>query len=753
MGTDTKSSISITRSDITSVLRHDLPASLVVFLVAVPLSLGIAAASGAPLVAGLVAAVVGGVVAGFLGGSVVQVSGPAAGLALVVADLVVRYGWRATCMITLLAGALQLVLGVFRIARAALAVSPAVVHGMLAGVGVVIALSQLHVVLGGSPQSSAIANLTELPRQITENHNDAVLAGLLTILVLVVWARLPRRPRAVPAPLAALAVTAVTSLALGWDVTRVDLSASLDGWSSPVWPRGDWHGIVAAVVLVALLAGVESLLCAVAVDRLHGGRRADLDRELTAQGAANMVTGALGGLPVAGVIMRSTTNARAGARSRWSTILHGLWILLFCLGLGWTITFIPMEALAALLVFIGVQMVDIGHIRNLRGHGEVPVYAVTMAGVVLLGLAEGVLFGLGLAALLALRRLTSVTVDSREDSQGHWHVMIGGSLTFLGVPKITAELRTIPAGAEVELDLNIDFMDNAAFEAVHAWRQDHERGGGTVTVDEIHDEWYAMAASGGRVFPAKTPPRAPDRWWLPWSHRRRRLRAAAGVPAPARNTPEGIATPEALAVPELLAGAGEFHLRTAPLIRPVLHGMARAQKPSHLFITCADSRIVPNLITSSGPGDLFTVRNIGNLVPRRGASAPDDSVAAAIEYATAELGVRTITVCGHSGCGAMVALLSGGETTGELPALDRWLRHGHHSLARFIATESDGADGGPLDRLCRINVIQQLENLRTHPGVDHLVRTGRLDLVGLYFDIGAARVHVLDQPPAQVAPL
>nr|BFE81600.1 hypothetical protein GCM10020093_042010 [Planobispora longispora] len=199
------------------------------------------------------------------------------------------------------------------------------VHGMLAGVGVVIALSQLHVILGGSPQSSAVANLAELPRQITENHNHAVLAGLLTILVLVVWTRLPRRLRAVPAPLAALSATAAASIVLGWDVTRVDLSASLEGWAAPAWPQGDWHGIAAAVVLVALLAGVESLLCAVAVDRLHGGRRADLDRELTAQGAANMVTGALGGLPVAGVIMRSTTNVRAGraAAGRRSCTVSG----------------------------------------------------------------------------------------------------------------------------------------------------------------------------------------------------------------------------------------------------------------------------------------------------------------------------------------------------------------------------------------------------------------------------------------------
>ncbi|WP_433240766.1 SulP family inorganic anion transporter [Streptosporangium sp. CA-135522] len=752
MRADTLSDVTTTWSRVASVLRHDLPASLVVFLVAVPLSLGIAVASGAPLAAGLISAVVGGVVAGSLGGSAVQVSGPAAGLSLVVAELVATYGWRATCMIVFLAGALQLLLGLFRVARAALAVSPAVVHGMLAGVGAVIALSQLHVVLGGSPQGSAIENLIELPQQIADNHSHAVFVGLLTIAVLVSWTRLPRGLRGlriVPAPLAALLVASVTAGVLGWDITRVDLSKSLGQWAMPVWPRGDWHGIAAAVMLVALLAGVESLLCAVATDKLHDGRRSDLDRELTAQGVANMVTGALGGLPVAGVIVRSTTNVRAGARSRWSAVLHGVWILVLALLLGWTVRLVPMEALAALLVFIGVQMINMGHLRNLRGHGEVPVYLTTMAGVVLIGLAEGVLIGLGLAALSALRRLTWVTVRARPEPDGRWHVLIGGSLTFLGVPRLTSELRAVPAGAAVELDLNIDFMDNAAFEAIHAWRHDHERGGGTVDIDEIHDEWYSMAASGHRMFPAKTPPRAPERWWLPWAHRRRGRPAPTPPLVPTQHTP----AESSPAVPDLLAGAREFHRRTAPLVRPFLHAMARKQEPSHLFITCADSRVVPNLITASGPGDLFTLRNIGNLVPRLGSAPADDSVAAAIEYATGALNIRTITVCGHSGCGAMAALLSGGEKTSSLPTLGRWLRHGNHSLARFVATESDGADDGPLDRLCRLNVIQQLDNLRTYPQVDRLVRAGRLQLVGLYFDIGTARVHLLEQPPLTTSPL
>jgi carbonic anhydrase len=723
-----------TLSSVLRTLRYDVPASLVVFLIAVPLSLGIAMASGAPFAAGLIAAMVGGIVAGALGGSAVQVSGPAAGLSLVVADLIQTYGWRATCMITLLAGLVQLLLGVFRAARAALAVSPAVVHGMLAGVGVVIALSQLHVVLGGQPQRSALANIVELPAQLAAMQGHTVAVGLLTIAVLALWTRLPRRVRAVPAPLAALLVAGVTAWGFGWDVTRIDLSGTVTEWAFPVLPQGDWHRIVVAVLLVALLAGTESLLCSVAVDGMHGGPRADLDQELSGQGVANMVSGALGGLPVAGVIVRSTANVQAGGRTRVSAILHGVWVVVFALGFGWTIKLIPMEALAALLVFIGVQMVNLAHVRKVHGHGEVPVYLVTMAGVLVLGLAEGVLAGLALAALLALRRLTWVTVKTRVEQDGRFHATISGSLTFLGVPRLTSELRSIPAGTAVDLDLNIDFMDNAAFEAIHSWRLDHERLGGSVDIDELHDEWYTMAASGTRLSRAKTPPRGAERWWLPWAHRHHR-----SAPRPAS------------VECQLTAGAREYHRRTAPLVRPIFTELARKQRPTHLFITCADSRVIPSLITASGPGDLFTVRNIGNLVPRRGSEPRDDSVVAAIEYATQVLGVHTITVCGHSGCGAMGGLLSGGVKAGGLPALRRWLRHGYHSLATFVETADGPLDSGALDRLCRVNVQQQLENLRTYRKVDEQVRSGQLELVGLYFDIASARVHMLPPLPSTMS--
>ncbi|WP_239116930.1 SulP family inorganic anion transporter [Planotetraspora phitsanulokensis] len=746
------------------MLRNDGPASLVVFLVAVPLSLGIAVASGAPIAAGLVAAVIGGVVAGAMGGSVVQVSGPAAGLALVVAELVHKFGWRVTCMITLLAGLLQLLLGLARVARAALGVSPAVVHGMLAGVGIVIALSQVHIVLGGKPQSSALDNVLALPAQIVNHHGHAVLIGLLTVGVLLVWRRLPK-VRVVPAPLAALLIAAVPAALLGC-LTKIDLSGGFSSLQHPLLPQGEWFAVVSAVLLVALLAGVESLLTCVASDRMHSGPRANLDRELTAQGVANVISGACGGLPVAGVVVRTTTNVRAGARSRWSAVLHSVWILVFVTAFGWLIGLIPMEALAALLMFIGVQMVNLGHARNLRNHREMPIYFVTMGGVVVIGLAEGVAIGLGLAALLALLRLTRVSVRAWAADDGRWRIAVDGSLTFLAVPRLTKALAAVPAGAAVDLDLNIDFLDNAAFEALQAWRLEHERGGGTVDVDEVHGEWYVNARSGARTSPGKTHMRH-DQWWLPWAYRRGGLDTAS--PSGAEREPGhadradapddadaqaavlgavpvagGEQADDDPALPGLIEGTREFQRRTAPLMRPLLHGMARRQAPTHLFITCADSRVVPNLITASGPGDLFTARNIGNLVPRAASAPPDESVTAAIEYAVGVLEVRTITVCGHSGCGAMSALLG---TTPDLPGLRGWLRHGRLSLDRFRSfEESEDAlsDASRLDLLCRINVMQQLDNLRTHPLVDEHVRSGRLELTGLYFDIGTARVHVLD---------
>ncbi len=477
-----------------NLFRRDLPASLVVFLVAVPLSLGIALASGAPIIAGLIGAVAGGIVTGLLAGSPMQVSGPAAGLTVVVAGLVGQFGWETMCLITACAGGLQLLLGWLKVARGALIIAPAVGHGMLAGIGISIALAQIHVVLGGGPVSSPLKNLIRIPETLGVMNPAAAGLGVLTIVILVVWKKLSIPAlKAIPGPLVAVVAGTAVSAFAKLDVKRVDLPDKFE--LTKLAPPADWGAFAIAVVTVAVIASIESLLCAVATDKLHSGQRSNLDKELSAQGAGNLVSGLLGGLPITGVIVRSSANISANAASRWSAVLHGVWILLFAAFLGSVIEQIPLAVLAGLLVHVGVNLVNLHHIRDLQVHGEHLIYYATVAGVTCVNLLAGVGFGLALSVFFALRRLsnTQVTMEQRD---GKWHVQITGTLTFASVPKLNAELSRIPAGQPVDIDLAVDFIDHAAFESLHGWRQNHEKTGGHVDIDETHEEWYKPAAEG-----------------------------------------------------------------------------------------------------------------------------------------------------------------------------------------------------------------------------------------------------------------
>ncbi len=485
-------------------LRRDLPASLVVFLVAVPLSLGIAFASGAPIIAGLIGAVAGGIVTGLLAGSPLQVSGPAAGLTVVVAGLVHQFGWETMCLITACAGVVQLLLGWFKVARGALIIAPSVVHGMLAGIGISIALAQIHVVLGGSPQSSPVVNLLGIPKQLGLVNMQAATLGFLTIAILIVWKRLNVPAlKAIPGPLVAVVAGTVVSILMKMDVKRVDMPEKFE--LTKLAPPEHWGPFITAVLTVAIIASIESLLCAVATDKLHSGVRSNLDKELRAQGAGNLVSGLLGGLPVTGVIVRSSANIIAGGVSRWSAIFHGVWVLIFAVFLGGLIESIPLAVLAGLLVHVGVNLVNFHHIKELMKHNEILIYWATVLGVTCVNLLAGVGIGLGLSVFFLLRRLSNTDVKVVQ-GEGKWHVQIGGTLTFASVPRLNAALSTIPAGHNVDIDLAVDFIDHAAFEALHGWRENHEKTGGLVDIDETHEEWYKPAKAGtprkGKSLPA-----------------------------------------------------------------------------------------------------------------------------------------------------------------------------------------------------------------------------------------------------------
>ncbi|MET7646350.1 SulP family inorganic anion transporter [Streptomyces sp. NPDC005426] len=850
----------------------DLSASITVFLLAVPMSLGLAVAMDAPLEAGLISAAVGGIVAGLLGGTPLQVSGPSAGLTVVTAELIQIYGWRTTCSITIGAGLLQIVLGSLRTARSALAVSPAIVHGTLAGIGVAIALAQLHIVLGGSPQSSAVSNALHLPAQLERVAPAAPLIGGLTVAVLVLWPRIPglagRIMRRIPAALAAVAMaTAVAALAAP-SIARVDLPS----WRShalPEMPQGPVLGLATAVFTMMLVASLESLLAAVAVDKLAADRsrerstasvvagddgqpaepatgipganpvaaappvkRADLDRELRAQGIANAVSGLLGGLAVSGGAVRSSANVRAGATGRASTVLHGVWVLLATGFLVTALEWIPLAALGALVMVVGIQMVNFAHIRNVHRHREFLVYGATITGVLLFGVLKGVTIGIAVAVAVALQRLarTRITVS---DHAGQHVVSVRGQLTFLAVPRLSRALGQLPQEADVVVELDGFFMDHAAYELIHDWSIAHAAHGGRVAF---------TGRSGGKIAEPPSAAHSCCRPWTPWrNHHCHDRPENMPVAAPAARTQAHGGTggsaalpvtatapavtletasdadpvPPAVAPPEpgpahavshahgadldgtrpgpfpptpqslhrtqgdtpqpapdhpgdftpdhraartsptgsqrLISGLTSFQRHTAPLVRSELARLAReGQHPSQLFITCADSRLVTSMITASGPGDLFTVRNIGNLVPPPDSETGDHSVGAAIEYAVDVLGVESITICGHSGCGAMNALL-GTRPEGPATALWRWLRHGLPSLERMASRDrawariSGRMPADALEQLCLTNIVQQLDHLRAHTSVARRLAEGTIQLHGMYFHVAEAQSYLLTE--------
>ncbi|MFG2683183.1 SulP family inorganic anion transporter [Streptomyces sp. NPDC048392] len=763
------------------VAGADLSASVAVFLIALPLSLGIALATGAPLQAGLVAAAVGGIVAGRIGGCPLQVSGPAAGLTVVTADLIQHYGWRTTCAITILAGLAQLGLGCLRVARSALAVSPAIVHGMLAGIGVTIAVAQLHIVLGGTPQSSVPDNLVALPAQLANLRPADLAVSVLTLTLLLLWPRLPGRagqllgklPAALIAVAGATAVAALTGLRL----PKVDLPS----WSShalATLPEGPVLGLVAAVLTTTLVCSVQSLLGAVAVDKLVAARpgpagrvkRSNLDRELLGQGAANIVSGSLGGLPIAGVAVRSSANVAAGAVSRNSTMLHGVLVVIAALLMVPALEFIPLASLASLVMAVGLKMVSLNHIRTVTRHREVRVYAVTTCGVVFFGVLEGVALGIAVAVGVALHRLTRTRI-THEGGEGVHHVHVRGQLTFLAVPRLSRVLHQVPHGADAVVELDGSFMDHAAYETLQDWQKTHTAQGGSVDI--------TGRRPGIRISEPAEVDGCRCRPWTPWrNHQCERTPAApppgtdrqavtggtdgttpgpaAGPGGPAGTTeatgPGRRTGPAGATGRELARGISAFQRNTAPLVRRELARLAReGQQPSQLFLTCADSRVVTSMITSSGPGDLFVVRNVGNFVPLPGKEGGDDSVAAAIEYAVDVLKVRSVTVCGHSGCGAMQALLSA-EPGGARTPLQRWLRHGLPSLERVPGDKSARrprlAGREPADtaeQLCLANVVQQLEHLRAHESVSRALDADDLELHGMYFHVGEAQAYLLSE--------
>ncbi|MEV5902655.1 SulP family inorganic anion transporter [Streptomyces sp. NPDC052127] len=469
-------------------LKQDFAASLVVFLVALPLCVGVAVASGVPAELGLVTGIVGGLVTGLLRGSSLQVSGPAAGLTVLVFEAVQEFGLPALGVIVLATGALQLAMGALKLGRYFRAISVSVVEGMLAGIGLVLIAGQLYAMAGAKAPSSGLGKIAGLPGAAVDAVGStsalaSLAIGTSTIAVLVLWKRLPAKVRTVPGPLAAVGLATLAALLLNLPVATVEVQGLLGSVQPPSLSSfGELAhvGLLGTIVAFTLIASAESLFSAAAVDRLHDGPRTEYDKELMAQGAGNAICGALGALPMTAVIVRSAANVQAGARTKASRVLHGVWLLLFAALLPNVLAYIPLPALAGILVHAGAKLVPVRGLVGLwREHrGEALILVVTAVSIVAVSMFEGVLIGLALAVAKTAWEASHIRLEVVDKGAGPVQAYLSGNATFLRLPKILDNLEALPQDRPVELDLSgLHHLDHACRTALESWAERHSAVG------------------------------------------------------------------------------------------------------------------------------------------------------------------------------------------------------------------------------------------------------------------------------------
>lgn len=495
-----------------STYGRDLLASVVVFLVALPLCMGVAIASGLPPTAGIITGIIGGIVVGAIAGSPLQVSGPAAGLSVLVLQLVQHHGIPVLGLMVLLAGLIQVAAGAFKLGQWFRAVSPAVIHGMLAGIGVLILASQFHVMMDGAPIGTGIQNLVGMPGALINTLTQggaplqALGLGVLTIAVIVAWSTFtPKSWHLVPAPLVGIIAAMAAASALHLTAIKyVDVPSNI--WSVTVLPNVDTlkhlmdPAILVGAVSIAFIASAETLLCATAVDQMHSGPRTKYDQELLAQGVGNAICGALGVLPMTGVIVRSGANVEAGAKTRLSAILHGVWLLLFASFLPFTLRYIPMSALAAILVYTGYKLAYPKVLPELAKYGKtkVAIYYATIVAIVATNLLTGVLIGLGLSLAKLLHAVSHLVIqtDKREGSN-RVDIQLMGAATLIRLPQLASTLESLPAGSEVHVHIeHLDYIDHACLDLLTNWDRQHRATGGSLTIEweELSQKYHQRRA-------------------------------------------------------------------------------------------------------------------------------------------------------------------------------------------------------------------------------------------------------------------
>jgi carbonic anhydrase len=707
-------------------LPHDLSSGLVVFLVALPLCIGIAFASGAPILSGILAGIVGGVVVTLISNSPLSVSGPAAGLTVIVLTSIKELGSYEVFLLALLvAGIMQLAFGFLQAGVIGSFFPSSVIKGMLASIGIILILKQIPHALGYDLDYEGDFNFfqedhnntfTEIYAAILRITPGAFLVSSISLVILIVWDKfgLARKLLVHGSFVVVVVAIGLNSLFeyflpsfrimeehLVQLVSTKGVSAFVSSFTSPDFSSVGNPVIYILAFKLALVASLESLLSIDAVDKLDPLRRyTPKNQELKAQGIGNIVSALIGGIPITSVVVRSSANIEAGARSKMSAFFHGIFLLLAVVLIPDIINRIPLSALGAVLIMVGYKLTKVSVIKDQykKGWEHFSPFLVTVISILFTDILIGIGIGTGVALFFILRRnvLNPYVYNKQDSSYGvKVKIELSEEVSFLNKASILYKLSRIPKNAHVVIDgSKSKFIDDDILEIIEDFKINAPSKNIKIELIDVDDKYELVENEELDKIIQQDYEKL------------------------FRNNKDW--------VKEKLTEDPTYFEK-----------LALGQAPKYLFIGCSDSRITANEITGTDAGEMFIHRNIANLVVDT-----DLNLMAVLQYSIEVLKVHHVIVCGHYGCGGVKAAVDGQHHG----LIDKWLRN-IQKVYRLHRNELDIVmdEEKKHRKLVELVVTEQVYNLAMTTIYQKAIKKGEnIQLHGWVYDISKGYIKDLD---------
>lgn len=735
----------------TRTILRDLNAAIVVFLVALPLCLGVALASGAPLFSGIIAGIVGGILVGWISGSQTSISGPAAGLTAIVSAQIAGLKSFETFLFALtLAGVLQLVFGLLRAGTLSAFFPSSVVKGLLAAIGIIIILKQIPHILGHDSDPEGDMSFIQPDNETTiseigrlffgEIHRGALVIGLLSLLILIFWDRSKFLKKSfVPAPLVVVLIGVGISEFFRWlggeweiqssHLVQVPIAESVQDFAGflimPDWSQWNNPAVYYAAITIALVASLETLINLEAVDRLDPlQRKSPPNRELIAQGFGNFACGLIGGIPVTSVIVRSSVNINAGGRSKLVTIAHGCLLLLCVVLLPNVLNLIPISCLAAILLATGYKLASPKLMKQMyrEGYYQFIPFIATLIAIVLTDLIVGVGIGLAISVAFILRsnvrRPIRTLIEKRLNGE-LMHIKLPNQVSFLNRASLENALNKVAPGTQLLIDAeNTDYMDPDISSLIRDFIHN------TAVVRDIQVSTRGFQQHFGIDDRTK---------FVDYTTQQLQQQMS----------PRSVLT-------ALQDGHKRFRSgkRLERDINKQRADTSHGQHPLAIVLSCIDSRSPVEIIFDLGLGDVFTIRIAGNIARNK--------VLGSIEYGCKVAGAKLILVMGHTRCGAVTTAVDldySGRAVKEATGCD------HLDLIVDDIQESIGAQEklafahasedqrrAIVDEVARKNVIRTVHLIAQESAtISRLLKEGKTAIVGAMYDVVTGDIEFLTE--------